>query len=178
MKGHTTRYDSAVPWTMPWTWLESAGALFALFIVFGVVIAVFTRLRERAWNVDTVVNGRRVKITALASIWPCVAVDVDAVVPRSELRARRRLVRDSEQTLHKIVRVSHVECGKDSVRVVVRPLPFDVRDYDLQRDVVPYVIALERAARSDAEGSAGGSPVAVPASGSASGSASGLAGPR
>lgn len=138
--------------------------MFALFVVVAVNIAVFTRMREKQWNDDRDVNGRRVKITALASLWPCVAVDVEAHVPRRELRARRKRARDSERALRKIVRVSHVESSGDVVRVVVRPLPFDVRSYNLERDVVPFVLALEAAAH-DAEGSAAGTPVAVKATG-------------
>jgi hypothetical protein len=148
-----------------WTWVEySAALLFPMFIIVGVNIAVFTRMREKNWNDDTTVDGRHVKISALASIWPCVAVEVDARVPRRELRTRRKRVREIEKALRRIVRVSHVESNGERVRVVVRPLPLDIRSYDLARDVVPFVVALERAAAVDAE-SAGGSPVAVKATG-------------
>lgn len=134
------------------------------FVVLAANIAVFTRMREKEWNEDRDVNGRRVKITALASIWPCVAVDVEAHFPRRELRARRKRVRASEKALREIVRVSHVEYRGGMVRVVVRPLPLDIRSYGLVGDVVPYVLALEAAAH-DGEGGPGGAPVAVRATG-------------
>lgn len=162
MKADTTRYDTA----MPWTWLEASGYFsLPVFVIVAANIAVFTRMRENVWNRDTVVDGRRVKITALASVWPCVAVDVDAQVPRGELRARRKKVRELEDALRKEVRVSHVQCGKGVVRVVVRPLPLGIRSYDLKGDVVPFVLALEAATAHDGEGGPGGAPVAVRATG-------------
>ncbi|MDP2344065.1 MAG: hypothetical protein Q8O67_24120 [Deltaproteobacteria bacterium] len=155
---------------MLWQWIEAAPiAVFLGLLITVPTLVVYRKRYGVEWSAERTVDGRRVKLSTLATLVPRIAIDVEANVVAGQRRAGRAA------HFGTLARFIHVEAGAPlvkggprTVRIVLVPRGVPGDD-QLIEGAVAFVGALERGdAALDGEGAPGGAPIAVRATGDVS----------